>query len=471
MSRVLLFLTVTVCACGRSGVLISSDVADMAVPVAAIDDMSIDRLHDMYSRRDMMRHQRDLAVATDLATPMDLSTSLDFAAEPDLAIAIDMTTPFDLAIPTDLSKILDMSRRQDLATMPRTVLDFSSPQSFAAGVPPATGFGIAAGDFNGDYQPDIVSANWGNNYTGSLSVLLGRGDGTLAPPTNLYAGGGPFNVAVADINGDGNQDLISSADSLWCFFGRGDGTWQMPATSYQGSLSLDAIIADLNNDGLPDIVTVEGYTPGDVRVYMGIGGGLLSPGNRYTAGTASHAGTVGMFSRTGARGIVVADRGDATGTNASVQVLMIQPDGTLGPAIGYLAHDSAYDVVAADFNLDGIDDIVVAEASGGIGVYLAKGDGTFAAESHFGGGSTPYAIVAGDFNTDGRLDVATANAGYATVDVRLGAGDGTFDVPHTFAIGHQANDLIAVDLNGDGLPDIATSNADATVTVLLNRSH
>jgi hypothetical protein len=444
-------------------------LVDMSAPVdVAIDDMSIDRLHDMHSGRDMMRHHRDLAVATDLATTMDLSASLDR----DLAITIDMTTAFDLAIPADLSKILDMSRRQDLATIPRTVLDFGPAQSFAAGVPPAIGLGIAAGDFNGDYQEDIVSANWGVDYTGSLSVLLGRGDGTLAPPTNLYAGGGPFNVAVADINGDGNQDLISSADSLWCFFGRGDGTWQMPATSYRSaSLSLDAIIADLNNDGLPDIVSVEAYTPGDVRVYMGVGGGLLSRGNLYSAGTASHAGTVGMFTRTGARGIVVADRGNGGGTNASVQVLMIQPDGTLGPAIGYVAHDSAYDVVAADFNLDGIDDIVVAEASGGIGVYLAKGDGTFAAESHFAGGSTPYAIVAGDFNTDGRLDVATANGGYATIDVRLGGGDGTFDVPHTFAIGHQANDLVSVDLNGDGLPDIATANADATVTVLLNRSH
>jgi hypothetical protein len=455
--RRLLLIAALVCGCGRSAELPGEEPAepqDLAVGTQPFVDLA--------PAADL---SMAVAAALDLARAPDLSAALDLARAPDLSAALDLAIPPDLSPRDGAARLRDLSQRPDLTG---ETLAFGTPHTFTAGKPAGTGLGIAAGDFNNDSRADIAIANWGLNYTGSLAVLLGRGDGTLMPPSNFYAGGGPFQVTVADLDGDGNQDLVSSTVALWSFLGHGDGTWQSPGTSYAGAICTDAIVADLNNDGRLDVAAIVANPPAGVRVYLGVDGGL-APQREYLAGTEDSAGAIGTFSRAGARGIAVADRGLPTsGAPATLQVLMVQPDGTLGAATGYATHALAWDVVAADFNRDGVDDLAVAELSGGIGVYLANGDGTFAAESHFDGGAA-HGIVAADFNADGIPDVATADSTDSTVSVRLGAGDGTFGARRTLAMPGAPNDLVAVDLDGDGLPDIATVNADATVTVVLTR--
>ena len=75
-------------------------------------------------------------------------------------------------------------------------------------------------------------------------------------------------------------------------------------------------------------------------------------------------------------------------------------------------------------------DLAVANAStrltGDVSVLLGNGDGTFQPQVTYAVGCGPDAIVAGDFTGDGRLDLAIANADASTVSVLLGNGDGTF---------------------------------------------
>src|SRR5207253_1405580 len=75
---------------------------------------------------------------------------------------------------------------------------FEAAPDCAVGSSPSS---VAVADFNTDGKPDLVTANQGNG-AGSVSVLLGNGDGTFQPARDDAAGSYSRSVAVGDFNGD-----------------------------------------------------------------------------------------------------------------------------------------------------------------------------------------------------------------------------------------------------------------------------
>jgi len=91
--------------------------------------------------------------------------------------------------------------------------------------------GVAVADLNGDGIPDLAVANIGSQ---SVSVLLGNGDGTYKAAVDYPASGPLYAVAVGDFNSDGIPDLAVAnagtgyvlSGSVSILLGNGDGTWQ-----------------------------------------------------------------------------------------------------------------------------------------------------------------------------------------------------------------------------------------------------
>ncbi|CAF4694351.1 unnamed protein product [Rotaria sp. Silwood1] len=88
---------------------------------------------------------------------------------------------------------------------------FSGKTDFSFG---STPYYFAIGDFNGDGKKDIAAANYGSN---TISVLLntttpGASTATFSAKTDFTSGANPYDVVIADINGDGKSDIIESND-------------------------------------------------------------------------------------------------------------------------------------------------------------------------------------------------------------------------------------------------------------------
>src|SRR5262249_4673941 len=148
-------------------------------------------------------------------------------------------------------------------------------------------FSVAVGDFNGDKKPDIVTANSDNN---TVSILLGKGDGTFLPQVQHATGKRPTTVAVADFNGDGKLDVAVTAaqdTAVSVLLGNGDGTFQ-GHVEYPVELNDQyLVVADFNRDGNLDIATANygpDYSGGSVSVLLGVGNGTFLPQTTYWAG-------------------------------------------------------------------------------------------------------------------------------------------------------------------------------------------
>jgi hypothetical protein len=338
---------------------------------------------------------------------------------------------------------------------------------------------VAVGDFNGDGKPDLAVANVGEGHTnGTISVLLGNGDGTFQRAVTYNTGNVPLSVTVSDFNGDGKPDLAVLADpyygdshNLCILLGKGDGTFE-PAVKYEGPPNGPVCVADFNGDGKPDLVASDDFNSA-VSVLFGKGDGSFQITDYNTGVDWPQSVAVGDFNGDSKPDIAVVGR-DETGTNSNVALLLGNGDGTFEVATRSSTGVSFSPVTGVgDFNGDGKLDFAVAKAgvsSNTVSIFLGNGDGTFQSTivSFLPFNSDSLGLVVGDFNGDGNLDlVLSEHDFYGTVWVLLGNGDGTFLPAAKFAAALECYSLAAGDFNGDGKPDLAVAN-EFGVLVLLN---
>src|ERR1022692_1260968 len=332
---------------------------------------------------------------------------------------------------------------------------FHSPQSFAK---PKEVTAIAVGSLTKGGYPGIALATNADSY---VYLYSGNGAGGFSGPSYVdLPGVHRDGLTIGDVNGDGIPDLVSA--EAYVAYGEGGGRFTKPAGYTTAGGGTDVVLADLRNNGLTDIVTSGYYA---VSVLLNQGKGKFEEGIWTNVSGGASCGVAADFNGDGKPDLAVI-------TSTGVSILL----GTGKAATPFttgtpIAVAGAACMVTGDLNGDGIPDLLVAVngSPNALLTYLGNGDGTFTLKSTTATPNSGGSIVLADFNHDGKLDFATSGNLLA-----LGNGDGTFQAPAAIVANPPSGGYFGIavgDINNDGWPDLVLTNNGIPgydVFVLLN---
>jgi len=364
-------------------------------------------------------------------------------------------------------------------------------------------------DLNNDGIRDLAVANsfLGEDSPGGSITLMrnsGAGDFGTDEFTNSRTpvGDTPRSIDAADIDGDGDQDLLlanwethdvsvmeqtATLSATPNFSDQPSYTETFFAAGFQ---VFDAAFGDLNGDNTPDIVATNANEfTGTVSTFLGGGDDLVQRAIRFAAGTGislPNALAVADFDGDGIDDFAVANAFNDTVAVFRSTAGDAAPTApfALRATLSFSANDLPFDVLAADLDSDGDQDLLVLlspnSGNGQVRVFTNNGSGTFAGAGSLAVGQLPWTMVLADFDGINGDDLAVTNLLDHTVSLfsansasnALFSSQGTFfttvDGKITQCSTNNVNDpqdidclpsgMGAADFDGNGDMDLAVSN-------------
>ncbi|MBL8828254.1 MAG: VCBS repeat-containing protein, partial [Planctomycetaceae bacterium] len=378
--------------------------------------------------------------------------------------------------------------RLNTTTPGSSTVTFAATQTFSAGTNPAA---VAVGDVNRDGLPDVIVANAGSSNVSILrnTTAVGGATAAFAAAQSFGVQASPTSVAVGDLNGDGDVDIVvgnEASDTVSVLFNSTTANSTTfgfaPAGNFAvGTTPRAVAIGDLNNDGRADLVvanrgsntfswlrntgTVGSATPSfDVHQSTIVTTQVVSvllvdqnlDGKLDVAVTSDNANSVAIFK----------NRTSPGATTLDLEMLATLPVNSNPEAI-----------VAADFDLDGRPDLAtVSGASSNVVTMLNTTElpaATPTTSAQSVSTQTPVGAVSADLNGDGLPEIISANDVPGTISVfrntATPGGSASFATAQDFSVGSRPLAIVVADVNGDGRPDVAVTNYNASsVSVLIN---
>ncbi len=358
---------------------------------------------------------------------------------------------------------------------------FQPQVTYAIGEPPSA---ILAGEFSANGHVDLAVAyvNYFGSGDGGVAVLLGNGEGAFQPAVDYPVGSFPDAIAAGDFSGNGHLDLAVANgfdNTLSVLVGNGDGTFQpqvvYPVGQYPGAI----VTGDFNQDGRVDLA-IANQLGSNVTVLLGNSDGTFTDADQVVS--TPHATPV------------VADvNGDGTDdtlvVDGSGDILYRQgipgrpgtfePPVTVNPPLpGGSNPYTSRDIAWVPNTMDGPLLASVDAEDDAVSLYAYRNGGLVRIGS-LTTGQLPAQIIAADLNGTGWDDLVVRNAGDGTLSVffaktSIGPIDPQDNVPAflppvTLSVGVGDSDVQAVDTTGSGTLDLVVTNKlTGQVSILYN---
>jgi hypothetical protein len=352
---------------------------------------------------------------------------------------------------------------------------FASPVEFATGQGPV---GIVIADFTGDNKPDVVTANYGASSISILrhNGLTGNSAGFL-PPVNFSTGNRAEKIAAADVNGDGVLDIVVGGQvgtgfdaTLAVMINKGNGVFATPV-AYDAAPaarfdSTAVALADLDNDGDVDLIGGGDYESGSVdngAITIRRNNGNDTFGSAEIITFANFVPmpkelTTGRVNSDGFVDIVAA----VPSGRIPEGFVTVNSNGSGGfnTPVYYEASQQTFDVAIVDLDNDGDGDVItLANSSAAVTVHENLGDGSFPVLTRYEVASLSDAVESADIDNDGDIDIVVNGeldiaSNDPLVKILKNNGNGTFAPAIDYTPARNFADMKLRDINGDGFVDL-----------------